>query len=759
MSIRVYPVNFGVDYSLMWFRQIQYSFPVRLLALHFRSHLVLIFLWVVLSLLVTGQLGHSLGMHYLMLTPEYRGEVGFLSFFITGTALGAFIMIWNLTTYLLCADRFPFLATLGAPFTKFSINNSLIPAGFLMAYFSAAIWFQAHDELIGKMEIVKNIAGLLLGAIVFILFLAGYLYFTNKDIVSFLRPGKFVPRPGGRLLVPGRRTPTLGEIKAGATRWRVDTYLTERCHVRLVRSVAHYDPYLLGKVFRQNHANAIVVLGVALGLLMVQGWLLEYEWFRFPTSVNIFVLASIGMALFGAITFWFRQWSTFAFILLIVVINAFTAKGYFIYRNKAFGLNYSTALRPAYNYDLLEKLSTDSILAKDKLDTEAVLNKWLSHQKTSKPKMILVCVSGGGLRSSLWAMRVMQAVDSLTKGNFLNQTALFTGASGGMLSAGYLREVMLREKSGEKISTQDPGLFADLGLDLLNPISTALVSNDLIFPVQQYHYAGQTYQIDRGYYFERQFNANLKGRMGKKVSDYRAAEQNGIIPMMVISPFIINDSRRVLISPLGVSYLTRPGESVRRPVEAEVDGVEWSRLFAQQQGDSLSFVSALRMNCTFPFILPNTWLPTRPSLEIMDAGLRDNFGITLSARFIHTFKNWIQEHTSGVVLVQIRCWEKVESVVESDEKGIIGDLLTPAEAAARITVQQDYDQDNTLALVSDLLGDNRLEVVRFVYRPVRRQREASLSFHLSRREKIDIYEAFNLPENLTTVTHLQNALR
>jgi hypothetical protein len=85
-------------------------------------------------------------------------------------------------------------------------------------------------------------------------------------------------------------------------------------------------------------------------------------------------------------------------------------------------------------------------------------------------------------------------------------------------------------------------------------------------------------------------------------------------------------------------------------------------------------------------------------------------------------------------------------------------LLTPAEAASRITVQQDYDQDNTLALVSDLLGDNRLEVVRFVYRPVRRQREASLSFHLSRREKIDIYEAFDLPQNLTTVTHLQNAL-
>lgn len=739
--------------------QIQYSFPVRLLALHFRSHLVLVLLWIVMILLVTGQVGRMLGIHYLMLTPEYCGEVGFLSYFITGTAAGAFLMIWNLTTYLLCADRFPFLATLSAPFTKFSINNSLIPLAFLGIYLGAGIWFQAHDELIGRMEIVHNIAALLLGATTFILFLAAYLYFTNKDIAAFLRPGKFIPRPGGRLLVPGRRTPTLGEIKAGATRWRVDTYLTERCHVRLVRSVAHYDPYLLGRVFRQNHANAILVLGVALGMLVLQGWLLDYEAFRFPTSVNIFVLASIGMALFGAITFWFRQWSTFAFIILILVINAFTAKGYFIYRNKAYGLNYAAEQRPVYNYDLLKKLSTDSIIAIDKKATEKVLDNWLAHQKSAKPKLVVVCVSGGGMRAALWTMRVMQTVDSITGGNLMNQTALITGASGGMLGAGYFREVLLREKNGEQVSTRDPDLFANLGLDLLNPVSTALVANDLIFPVRHFHYAGQQYQIDRGFYFEQQLNTNLKNTMNKRLADYRQAESSAQIPMMIVSPYIINDSRRLLISPLGVSYLTRPGEAAERPVQAEIDGVEWSRLFAGQQADSLPFTAALRMNCTFPFILPNTWLPTKPSLEIMDAGARDNFGIALSARFIQLFKNWILEHTSGVVVVQIRCWDKIDSINESDEKGIIGDLLTPAEAATRMSVLQDYDQDNTLALTSDMLGDQKLEVVRFVYRPVRRQREASLSFHLSRREKIDIYESFNAPQNTETILQLQKILR
>ena len=121
-------------------RQIYYSFPVRLLALHFRNHLVLIGLWVILVLLMTGTVGRFFGMHYLMLTPEYRGQVDFWSFFITGAAFGAFGMIWNLTTYLLTASRFPFLATLEAPFTKFSLNNSIIPLAFFVAVLVVTGW-------------------------------------------------------------------------------------------------------------------------------------------------------------------------------------------------------------------------------------------------------------------------------------------------------------------------------------------------------------------------------------------------------------------------------------------------------------------------------------------------------------------------------------------------------------------------------------------------------------------------------------------
>ena len=196
-------------------------------------------------------------------------------------------------------------------------------------YVGAGVWFQAHDEFTSTAEIVRNTGAFLLGFFAFVGVLATYLHLTNKDIAAFLRPGVFVPRPGGRLLVPGQHIPTLSEIRAGATRWRVDTYLTERGRLRLVRSVAHYDPALLARVFRQNHFNAVAVQMAALLLLMLQGWLMDVEWLRFPTSVSIFVVISMAISMFGAVVFWFRQWGTLVFFGVVLVVNFLTAKGYF----------------------------------------------------------------------------------------------------------------------------------------------------------------------------------------------------------------------------------------------------------------------------------------------------------------------------------------------------------------------------------------------------------------------------------------------
>jgi hypothetical protein len=744
------------------FRSIYYAFPVQLLVLHLRNHLTLVLLWLILVAFSSGLVGRFFGIHYLMLTPEYWGKVNFWSYLLTGTAFGGMVMIWHLTTYLLCSNRFPFLATLSAPFTKYCLNNSLIPLAFLAIYMSCTVWFQWHDELTSGIEIVWNIAGFITGMTAITGFLAAFLHLTNKDIYSLKHPMVFSPKPGARLLSAGQRLPTVREIQLGVTSWQVHTYLTERLHVRLVRSVSHYDPRLLERVFRQNHWNAVMVQVVAMLLLMVQGVFLDSAWLRIPAAATIFLLVSIGFSLFGAVKFWFRQWSGFVMIALFVMVDLVTGWGFFNYRNRAYGLDYRTENRAPYSYEALESIATPKNIARDKAATKEILEEWLAKNRTPdnpRPKLVLICVSGGGMRSAMWTMQTLQKADFATGGSLLQQAALITGASGGMLGAAYVREAMLRHHEGDRLSPQDPTLLDDMGKDLLNAISFAVVSNDLFFPMSTFNSGNFTYRKDRGYLFEHQLNENCRGYLSKRLGAYRDAEQKAKIPMMVLSPYILNDARRLLISPQGVSYLMRPAATGRMAKQLEVDGVDFGKLFANQQSDSLAFTSALRMNCTYPFILPNVWLPTRPSIEAMDAGLRDNYGLGLAVRFTHVFKDWIEDNTGGVVFVQIRCFDKINQIAPSDDKGIIDNLFAPATAAAKMTDIQDFEQDNALTLLSDILGKSNVEMVRFHYHAVQKKREASMSFHLSKREKLDLLESFYAPENQAALKALKQILK
>lgn len=739
------------------YRQIYYSFPVRLLVLHLRSHLILMLFWIGLAALSTGLIGRLFGMHYLMLTPEYQERVNFVSFFLSGMAFGSLVMIWHLTTYLLCSNRFPFLATLRAPFTKYCLNNSLVPLAFLALWLFCTAWFQWHDELTSTSQIFWNIAGFLSGTVFSSGALAAYFHVTNKDIGSI----NWMPKPGSRLLFR-QRLPSVQEIQVGATRWRVDSYLNERLHPRPVRSVAHYDPRILEQVFRQNHWNAVVVQGAALILLMAQGAFMESDWVRVPAAASVFLLVSIAMAMYGAIRFWFRQWGTAVFLTLILTVDFLTGLGLFNYRNRAYGLDYQPENRVRYSNGTLDSIASVENIRLDKVATIEILEHWLAKNRTEerpRPKLVLLCVSGGGHRSALWTMQTLQKADIATGGKLLRQTALITGASGGMLGAAHIREAMLRHANGCGPHPHAPELMDNMGKDLLNAIGFAVVTNDLFFPLSSFQSGSFTYRKDRGYLFEHQLNENTNGFFSRRLAEYREPEKQATIPMLIASPSLLNDARRVLISPQGVSYLMRPNAG-RLNAQVEVDGVDFRRLFARQQADSLAFSSAMRMNCTYPFILPNVWLPTQPSIEAIDAGFRDNYGLGLAIRFAHTFKDWIKEHTEGVVFVQIRCWDKLRSVEPSDHKGILESLFTPAAAAGgNMTDMQDFEQDNALALLNDVFGGKKVEIVRFIYRPVRKNREASLSFHLSNREVLDIKEAFYSADNQASLKALKQLLR
>ena len=168
------------------------------------------------------------------------------------------MMSWNLTTYLLDAHRFPFIATMAKPFTKFCINNFVVPFSFFVFYFCHIVYFQGYYELRSFDNIMWNCVGFLLGCILLISLLALYFHFTNKDILNFEKTRTVPPNLTGRL-APGRPYINIDSIRENRTKWKEETYLSTSLQPMLVRSVTHYDKETLFKVFKQNHLNILVV--------------------------------------------------------------------------------------------------------------------------------------------------------------------------------------------------------------------------------------------------------------------------------------------------------------------------------------------------------------------------------------------------------------------------------------------------------------------------------------------------------------------
>lgn len=731
-----------------WFSRVVYSFPLQLLALHMRSNILLLGIWVFLTLIITGSIGKKYGVIYLFLSPEYMGKVGFWSFFLVGLSFGGLVMSWNLTIYLVSAHRFPFLATLSRPFVKFCINNFIIPLGFAALYLYTHVRSEMFNDFHWEQE-ASHILGFLSGLSSLVVGLFAYFYFTNKDILSFLKVGK------GEWMPPGQADIDLIRKREG--QWRIETYLTESLRPRLVRSIAHYETSMLERVFRQNHSNALFVQVFSLLTLAVLGYLIDSPWFRIPASASIFLALSVLIALTGALSFWFKGWRFTVVIALFIAVNFITRYEWLNHRNKAYGLNYQAETAP-YDFESLQALCAPGHVRADMEGEIRMLGNWKRKTNQHKPKLVVVCPSGGGLKSAVWTFLTLQTADSLTNGAFFRHTALITGASGGILGSAYYRELFLQQIENDSIDRFSSHYLDNVSKDLLNAVSFTVVTNDLFVPWIRFETGGHTYVKDRGYSFERQFHENTGGVLQKTISDYRIPEEKALIPKMFITPAIINDGRRMVISPHGVSYMMAPPVASRKENVAEIDAVDFGRLLAQQDADSLLFSSALRMNATFPYVLPNVYLPTRPAIEVMDAGFRDDFGIKSATRYLHVFRDWILEHTSGVVLVEIHAFDRSREIPPSNNQGTVESIFSPLGIAGQLIGLQYYEHDNSIGMLYDLLGDDMLDIVRFTYHPSSRNAEATISLHLTHQEKKDIIKAMDLPENQQSLKRLEEML-
>lgn len=736
---------------------------------NFKRNHVLVLCWVVLFAMITGSFGTYLGVPYLFLDPEYLNQVNFRSFFIIGLCTAGFTTAFHITSYINDGHRFSFIGALSRPFTKFAINNSIIPVIFLIVYVYQIVRFQKNNEYTTGMDLAWNLAGLIGGYLVMTLLFFVYFWFTNKDIFKYV-----ICRIDEKIKSNVKVTRASAMKKLDIARKKqvpVDYYLDYDFKFKKVQDHHFYDKATILQVFDQNHFNLVVIELLILAFVMVLGVFKDYPVFQLPAASSFMIFLTIFVMLAGAFSYWFGNWSATAALVLFLFVNYLVGEDFFTKPYRAFGLDY---VNPAstYSVDALKTLNDSSYIEQDRQATFPMLQNWKQKfPADKKPKMVFLCVSGGGKRAALWAFTALQTADSLTNGALMENSILITGASGGLIGASYFRELKLREKNGEPVRSHADVHRREISTDNLNPMIFSLMANDLFVGFTKYEYAGNSYLKDRGYTFEEQLNQMTGSMMDKPITAYDSVELKAEVPMMILTPTIVNDGRKLYIAARPVSFLNYEIVNFPEYTDQKYSGVDFQRLFQDQGGKNLRFLSGLRMCATFPYITPNTQLPTDPPIHIMDAGISDNFGLNDAVRFMYAYRDWIAENTSGVVFVSIRDSPKLANISRREGQSIVDAFTQPISS-----VYNNFE--NFQDITSDLLigyshswFNNKIDRVDIEYEamdyvPVLQKMDslrktnarASLSWRLTTREKQSVISNISSEKNKLAIDRLKKLL-
>ncbi len=735
-------------------RSVYRFLPVQLLLLHGRKYQLLLLFWIILILTIHGSFATHFGANTLFLAPEYLDHIGFTSMLLLGAAMGMFIMSWHITTFIIHSKRMPFIGATRQAFLKYCINNSLLPLGFFIYYSVVSVGFQRLDEGASWSAIALMQLGFYLGFLLMIVLSFAYFFRVGRDLLKTVLATITNPSHLREIIPYDGLDFEFDMIQA-------DTFLTETLAVEHIDQLDKYHPRLLNSILRRHHRNAVSATIFAFVLLVLLGIFMEEPALRIPAGAGFLILFAVLMGVVGAVKYFLKSWEIFGWVILFSALGWLVEHHIFDLRSIAYGLDYHTADAqvPAYNYESLKATFTPKRYMADKASGIAHLAAWKGRQADSLPPLVIVTVSGGGSRSSYWTFRALQYADSASGGTLFRRTALLTGASGGMLGAAYWRSIHQQIAKGSSMSPYASAYQTAIGKDLFNAIIFSFVSVDLISPFNKVTLGPYSYTKDRGYAMEQELIRNTGGALDGRLADYAADERAGIIPQMIVNGTIVNDGRKLLMSAQPVGYLTQPAYALADTATPPIDAVDFATFFARQNPYNLRLATALRINATFPYVLPVVKMPSVPQMNVMDAGLRDNFGAEVASRWLYVFRDWLNANTREIIWLQIRDtreYDVLPSTTQDKFGAMLGDPL--------FVIQNKWEpfQSHFQSYVKDYTPEFFSGKMRFVtlqYIPRKIEKTAKLNFHLTQQEKDDLYAAMDGARNRAQLDTLLRCIR
>ena len=281
-------------------------------------------------------------------------------------------------------------------------------------------------------------------------------------------------------------------------------------------------------------------------------------------------------------------------------------------------------------------------------------------------RLILVCASGGGIRSATWTAAILGRLSTLPP--FRSSTRWISGASGGMVGAAFWRAAQ-----GQLDHHQ---LARVVSSDSLSPVVRQLVFRDVplaFIPFSRHR--------DRGRALQEAWADNLASLVPKgapvlplstPIARLAGDEARGEWPFLVFSPMLVEDGRRLIVSNLDLSSVTdhqvrwlshlEPGPPPTTST-APVTSVASRSAYALAELDPgcldrMQLGTAARMSASFPFVSPAVALPTDPERRVVDAGYYDNYGVELACSWLRLLlqrhRDELRARLDGILVIQIR---------------------------------------------------------------------------------------------------------
>jgi hypothetical protein len=451
---------------------------------------------------------------------------------------------------------------------------------------------------------------------------------------------------------------------------------------------------------------------------------------------------------------------------IVIMVLGFIIQRPFEFRIQGLDDEYKVAEkeRPQLaNYSVLRSQNTAGLLN----DVE-VRDAWFKQRPADRP-LVMVCVSGGASKSSLFTAATLFALEQ-SDDAFGKQVRIISGASGGMVGAAvylvYLQQVRQWEaenitgdalkKKKKELSDQ---LLEALGEDLLSPMIHRWMFHDMpIFLAWPYT------NVDRSQVLEDRLNDEINRVLDKKgagldqpFSKLRELERAGKLPSIVFSPMAVEDGRRVLISNLNLEYMTQTAldsgqrdATTDRPLSASA--MELFKLFPKAP-ETFRLGTAARLNSAFPFLSPACVLPTQPRRRLVDAGYYDNYGISVASAWLAEHADWLRtKKVPGVVILQIRAFanecERKAWITDEERlhpqarhQAALQPYTTPLEgmfSARRASMY--FRNDEQLRNLGMLLNANRSESFFVNTAVVESTSSAGLSWYLTSNDQDKIIE-------------------